>query len=192
MAFTIDRVEAARRLGVSTRTVDRHIQSDRIRTKRIGKKIFLDDEDVENVRLSEPARKEEDYVVIYDDADEKKSSTLDIVHPGGHQVVEYSKLYIDAQEAIAKKDAIIQDLSYRLGKTETELKNTIPLVDYKQATFLLESSKQKTTEEVETLSSKVQHLEKEIEKRNSGIIGLSILFIFVLVFSFVFFLYTRI
>lgn len=53
MAFVIDRVEAARRLSISTRTVDRHIKSGKIRTKRIGKKMFLHEDDVENLRLTE-------------------------------------------------------------------------------------------------------------------------------------------
>ena len=52
MAFAIDRNEAARRLSVSTRTVDRHIQGGRIRTKRIGKKMYLHEDDVENLRIS--------------------------------------------------------------------------------------------------------------------------------------------
>jgi excisionase family DNA binding protein len=53
MAFAIDRNEAARRLSVSTRTVDRHIQAGRIRTKRIGKKMYLHEDDIETLRLSE-------------------------------------------------------------------------------------------------------------------------------------------
>ena len=64
MAFTLDRTEAAKRLGVSTRTVDRHIQSNRIRTRRIGKKMFLEEDDVELLRSEDPARKADDYVVI--------------------------------------------------------------------------------------------------------------------------------
>ena len=67
MAFTLDRVDAAKRLGVSTRTIDRHIQAGRIRTRRIGKKMFLEEDDVEEVRLSDPSRREEDYIVIMDD-----------------------------------------------------------------------------------------------------------------------------
>lgn len=90
-----------------------------------------------------------------------------------------------------KKDEIIQDLSYRLGKTETELKNTIPLVEYKKATYLLESAKSKGDEDIHGLSDKVTTLEKEILKRNSMILGLTILFILVLAFSIVFFLFTR-
>jgi len=66
MAFAIDRVEAARRLSVSTRTVDRHISAGRIRTKRIGKKTFLHEEDVEIIRTTDPERTEEEYIVIED------------------------------------------------------------------------------------------------------------------------------
>jgi hypothetical protein len=189
MAFTIDRVEAARRLGVSTRTIDRHIQWDRIRTKRIGKKIFLDDGDVETIRQMEPARKEEDYIVIYDEPARAEKSVALPVDP--RQMVNYSELYRDAQAAIVKKDEIIQDLSYRLGKTETELKNSIPAIDYKQATFLLESAKSKSVDDVESLTKKITHLEKEVEKRNSGIIGLSVIVILILAFSLILFLYTR-
>jgi excisionase family DNA binding protein len=79
MAFTLDRDQAAARLGVSSRTVDRHIQAGRIRTRRIGKKMFLEDDDVELIRNMDPARREEDYVIIMDD--DKKAPTHEIVQP---------------------------------------------------------------------------------------------------------------
>lgn len=91
---------------------------------------------------------------------------------------------------IARKDETIQDLSYKLGKTETELKNTIPLVDYNKATFLLESAKTKGTEDVVTLSDKIAGLEKEITKRNGAILSLALLFVLVLAFSVVFFFFS--
>lgn len=66
MAFAIDRVEAAKRLGVSTRTVDRHIHAGRVRTRRIGKKMYIEDADIESLRMLDPSRREEDYIVILD------------------------------------------------------------------------------------------------------------------------------
>lgn len=150
MAFTIDRVEAAKRLSVSTRTVDRHIQAGRIRTKRIGKKMFLDDADVESVRLMDPARREEDYIVIMDNepSSEVQEYSQNLVNYGDNQVIaEFSRFYTETQALIAKKDEVIQDLSYRLGKTETELQNSIPLMEYKKATYLLESAKEKSDED---------------------------------------------
>jgi hypothetical protein len=103
----------------------------------------------------------------------------------------YIQLYETSQKIIFKKDEIIQDLAYRLGKSESELKNSIPLIQYKKATFLLESAKSKTDEDAVVLSSKIGSLEKELIKRNSAILGLAILFVLVLAFSVVFFLYTQ-
>lgn len=196
MAFAIDRVEAARRLSVSTRTVDRHISAGRIRTKRIGKKMFLHEEDVELIRTTDPGRNDEEYIII-DDTDkteheivsrEKNRETSPIVY---NEWPNYVELYEVAQNTIAKKDEIIQDIAYRLGKAETELKNSIPLTEYKKTTFLLESAKAKTDSDAVVLTDKIGTLEKEITKKNSAILGLAILFVLVLAFSIVFFLYTQ-
>ncbi len=198
MAFAIDRLDAAKRLWVSTRTVDRHIQAWRIRTRRVGKKMFLEDSDVESVRLMDPARKEEDYIVIMDerggDIDQApQRSTQELIPNEWLQLLpDFARFYEETQSIIIKKDEVIQDLSYRLGKSESELKNSIPLVEYKKATYLLESAKSKGDEDIHGLSEKVTSLEKEIIKRNSMILGLTILFILVLAFSVVFFLFTRI
>lgn len=196
MAFAIDRVEAARRLSVSTRTVDRHISAGRIRTKRIGKKMFLHEEDVELIRQTEGADTTEEYIVI--DESEKPEQeivarkvsreTLPVAYSDGPNYIE---LYQKAEKLIAKKDETIQDLAYRLGKAEVELKNSIPLTEYKKTTFLLESAKAKTDADATLLSTKLSTLEKEITKRNSAILGLAILFVLVLAFSVVFFLYTQ-
>lgn len=201
MAFTLDRVDAAKRLGVSTRTIDRHIQAGRIRTRRIGKKMFLEEDDVEEVRLSDPSRREEDYIVIMDDKNIESDLTLEWeILDRNHQTVlsrqnqmlpEFLRLYDEAIANIAKKDDIIQDLSYRLGKSETELKNSIPLVEYKKTSFLLESAKSKSDFDTETLSTKVQVLEKEISKRNSMILGITILFVLVIAFSLVYIFSTK-
>jgi excisionase family DNA binding protein len=193
MAFAIDRNEAARRLSVSTRTVDRHVQAGRIRTKKIGKKIFLHEDDVETLRLTEVSEDTEEYVVM--DSSEKPEPEIvhrekKIVHreAGG---IDFPTLYREAQDHIMKKDEIIQDLSYRLGKAETELTNSIPMVEYKKATFLLESAKTKTDSDATLLTAKVSTLEKEIGKRNSYILGLATLLLLVITFSLVVFFYSR-
>jgi len=195
MAFTIDRAEAAERLWVSTRTIDRHIQLERIKTRRIGKRMFLEEDDVEYLRNQDPARREETYEVVMDTPKKNKNmpdnNEITIHSIDNQAITEFTRLYDDAKRIIAKKDEIIQDLSYRLWKTETELKNTIPLVEYKKATFLLESAKTKNDEDKESLTDKLNHLEKEINKRNSALIALAMLFVLVLVFSMVFFFYTR-
>ncbi len=196
MAFTLDREGAAARLGVSSRTIDRHIQAGRIRTRRIGKKMFLEDDDVEMLRNLDPARREEDYVIIMDE-DKKTLPKHEIVHPwektshlavaDSTAITELVRLYEESRTLIAHKDETIQDLSYKLWKVETELKNTIPLVDYNKATFLLESAKTKWNEDSVQHLQKIENLEKELSKRNGAILSLALLFVLVLAFSVLFF-----
>ncbi len=196
MAFTLDRDGAATRLWVSSRTIDRHIQAWRIRTRRIGKKTFLDDTDVDMLRDGNFSRseKEDDTIIILD---EKEMSSHEIIHPSKTQtidtvaVTELVRLYEETRGIIAKKDSVIQDLSYKLWKIETELKSSISLLEYNKATLLLESSKVRSDSDRETLSSKISFLEKEVNKKNSAIITLAVLFVLVLGFSIVFFLFTR-
>ncbi len=193
MAFNLDREWAARRLGVSSRTIDRHIQAGRIHTRRIGKKMFLEEEDVETIRLLDTARAKENYEVV---THQESPMTHEIVHPASQPsetalMAEFTRIYTEAQELIAKKDAVIQDLAYRLGKSESELKNSVSLIDYKNATFLLESAKSKGNQDTQVLTDKVEHLEGEISKRNTMIISLAILFVLVLAFAFVFVFFNR-
>lgn len=187
MAFSLDRDQASRRLGVSSRTIDRHIQAGRIRTRRIGKKMYLEEDDIETLRMADPARREEDYIVIHDDTPEREipeivTKEMQITDPKQTNMAlsEIVRIYEDAQEQIARKDATIQELSYKLGKAEVELSNSIPALEYKKNTFLLESAKSKSDHDTDTLSKKIILLENEVGKRNSAIITLVILFILVL------------
>ncbi len=196
MAFSLDRDSASRRLGVSSRTIDRHIQAERIRTRRIGKKMFLEEDDVEALRMADPARREEDYIVISDDNKQKEmpeimSSSQGLMDPKQNNAAlsEIIRIYEDARSLIAEKDATIQSLSYKLGKIESELENSVPVLEYKKTTFLLENAKSKSDTDANSLSTKISHLESEIIKRNSALITLVILFILVLSFSIMFVLF---
>jgi hypothetical protein len=82
-------------------------------------------------------------------------------------------------------------LSYKLWKAETELKNSISLLEYRKATFLLESAKEKTEVSTKTLESEIRVLHKELKNRNSVIIWLSILFVIALAFSALFVLFVQ-
>lgn len=199
MAFTIDRNEASLRLAVSTRTIDRLVALGRIQTKRIGKKIWLEEDDVESIRASDTSRHIEESVTQTESEPRvDRVYEHEIIHPDekrvaplehGATMVAYSQLYVDAQTIISAKDETIQDLSYRLGKTENELRNSVPLLDYRLSTNLIETTESQKNELAKSLTEKISHLEREVEKRNMGIVGLSLLFLFVLAFAGVFFLY---
>ncbi len=167
MAFSLDREAASRRLGVSSRTIDRHIQAGRIRTRRIGKKMFLEEEDIELIRMADPSRREEDYIVItdnnktMDNPEIMTSNTLvvDSQKNNNAALAEIVRIYEDARAVIAEKDSTIQALSYKLGKAETELSNSIPIIEYKKTTFLLETAKSKSDTDANSLTTKIATLE---------------------------------
>ncbi len=195
MAFTLERADAAKVLGISTRTIDRHIQSGKIRTKKIGKKIWLDADDVEAMRVEDPARAREDYVLITKDepsntTQEEPSKEL-FVKKKENTSIELLRLYEAAERTIEKKDEVIQDLSYRLGKSENELKNSISLTEYKKATFLLESALQRNEADTSVYGTKISTLETDMNKKNGIILGLAILTSLILIFSVIFFFYLR-
>lgn len=196
MAFSLDREAASRRLGVSSRTIDRHIQAERIRTRRIGKKMFLEEDDVEALRMADPSRREEDYTIIMDTKEEREvpeivTTTKEVVDIKQNNVAlaEIVRIYEDARTLIAEKDTTIQSLSYKLWKIETELANSIPAMEYKKTTFLLESAKSKSDSDADVLTKKITTLESEVNKRNSALVTLVILFILVLWFSVIFVLF---
>ncbi len=157
--------------------------------------MYLEEDDIEAIRMADPARREEDYTIV-ESTEERKipeivNSSTDIIDPKQNNVAlaEIVRIYEDARSLIAEKDATIQTLSYKLWKIETELANSVPAMEYKKTTFLLESAKSKSDSDAEMLTKKITTLESEVNKRNSALITLVILFILVLGFSVIFVLF---
>lgn len=98
-------------------------------------------------------------------------------------VVSYKDLYEETRNLLDRKDQIIQDLSYRIGNIESELKNSIPMLEYKKATFLLESSQTKVAEEKKDMTDKVQKIESDLKKEQATNITLIIVLALVLLIS---------
>ncbi|MFO0763315.1 MAG: helix-turn-helix domain-containing protein [Candidatus Gracilibacteria bacterium] len=168
--YSVDREKAATLLGVSTRSIDRYIKSNKIRSRKLGKKLYLHDEDVERLRVGGI---QEDFVIMTGDSDsyvDTQDEAVVTLHSTPkhtmRDMVNYRELYDQANEKIAVKDKMIQELSYRLGQSETELKNTISISEYKKATFLLESAKSQGEEEKNHMIEKVSFLENSLKREH--------------------------
>lgn len=168
--YSVDREKAAMLLGVSTRSIDRYIKSNKIRSRKLGKKLYLHDEDIERLRAGGI---QEDFVIMTGDSDsytDTQDEAVVTLHSTPkhtmRDMVNYRDLYDQANEKITVKDKMIQELSYRLGQSETELKNTISISEYKKATFLLESAKSQWEEEKSHMSEKVSFLENSLKREH--------------------------
>ncbi|EKE26791.1 MAG: hypothetical protein ACD_4C00143G0006 [uncultured bacterium (gcode 4)] len=176
--YSIDREQGAKVLNMSTRTIDRYIRSWKLRSKKVWKKVFLHNTDVE---ILKNWWIQEEYEII-------NSKELDNTFVKTDIWTNYKDLYSESKIIIQKKDEIIQDLSYRLWNTEAELKNSISLIEYKKATFLLESSSSKVEEEKNELNSNINKLESKVKiSNNINIFLVLILLISLILISFLWF-----
>lgn len=176
--YQITRQEAANVLNISTRTLDRYIRSKKLRSKKIWKQVFLSDEDVEKLKNW---WLQEDYEII----DNIRTETIsqEIIIPEKEEKVSYRRLYEQVRSDLEKKNKLIEELSYNLGKTQKELENSISMLDFKKTTFLLESSKNKIEEEKKLLINEIENLEVVIESNKKNTILLICLVFVLLVVS---------
>ncbi len=153
MPFTLDRYAAADSLAISTRTLDRYVKAGKLRSKKVGKKVFVHDGDLEILKnelgreVDDSARQEDvefvkpkpvDGEIVFFDESKKDSGFR-----RKPVIVDYQDLFEDAQKRIDEKDRVIRELSYRVGQAEAELKNSVSLIEFKKASYLLEAAKTK-------------------------------------------------
>jgi len=100
-------------------------------------------------------------------------------------LVSYKNLYQDIVHKIEQKDNLIKDLSYKLGNAEAELKNSIPLIEYKKTAFLLESSTNKIEQEKAQLTEIKENLEKNLNTNKLVNLVLSIFLFITIILLFV-------
>lgn len=173
--YSTDRTKWAKILGVSTRTLDRYIRSWKIRSQKKWKKVFLNDEDI---NLLKNWWIQENYEVI-------QSREIEVNPFTKTNLVSYKELYQDVVCKIEQKDNLIKDLSYKLGNAEAELKNSIPLIEYKKTAFLLESSTNKIEQEKAQLTEIKENLEKNLNTNKLVNLVLSIFLFITIILLFI-------
>ena len=170
--YNITRQEAAEKLWVSTRSVDRYIRAGKLRSKKDGKIIYIHKADIDN--LSGASKPQQEVIVS-----NKEQSTQKDLSISTNSTWSLERIYVDLREEIKKKDNTIQELALRLWRAEEIAKNSVTLIDFKKSQFLLEESKTFLHKEVEDLKWEKADLTKKLkyEKQTNAII---IWFLFVL------------
>ncbi len=154
MVFTLSREDASKMLGVSTRTVDRYIHSGKIRTKRDGKLIMLHKDDVTQVKSGGT---QTDYEVI--------APKPTLVPTIGYDPREAQNEILRTLETIIReKDALIQELSFKLGKLESDIANTVPKLEHKKAVLALEEANSSRMHDMEMIVQTKKELEDRYQR----------------------------
>jgi len=147
--YNITRQEAAEKLSVSTRSIDRYVKAGKLRSKKEGKIIYIHSVDIEN--LSGNANDKKPEVIMpkervsytesksYTAQETPQTQSNEVMDPSSRATLE--KIYLDLRSEIKTKDKAIQDLSIRLGQAQEVAKNSVSLIEFKKSQFLLEESK---------------------------------------------------
>lgn len=154
MVFTLTRDDASKMLGVSTRTVDRYIHSGKIRTKREGKVIMLHKEDVSQVKWGGV---QTDYEVL--------APKPTVVPSIGYDPREAQNEILRMLETVIRdKDQLIQELTFKLGRLESEMTNTVPRLEHKKAMIALEEANSSRLHDMDILVQTKNDIEGKYQK----------------------------
>jgi len=179
--YSKTREEARSLLGISTRSVDRYIRNSKLRSKKIWKIVYINENDINNFLWN---NKQE--VILNNQISNIKEEIQETKAISFEKKENKDMLFIfeSLKKEIKNKDEEIKDLSNKLGKMQELLSNSIPILDYKKEQFLIEESKT-------TLNSKITNLEKDLnlkdiilktEKKNNYVLLWVIILLFILLF----------
>lgn len=161
--YNITRQDAADILNVSTRSIDRYVKSGKLRSKKIGKIIYIHEWDIASLGGKSPEVQE---VIVSQD----KKITSDPISqaPSPRESSgTLEKIYADLRSEIQKKDGIIQELSLQLWEAKEIAKNSISLIEFKKSQFLLEESKSFLSKEIDDVKEENEELQKKLQYEKS-------------------------
>ncbi|MCK5471852.1 helix-turn-helix domain-containing protein [Candidatus Gracilibacteria bacterium] len=132
--FTTTREEAAKLLGVSTRTLDRYTKRGKLRVKlSADRKILIHAKDLE--KIAKHSLPEKTFA-------KRKTSSKGKTEPVAAEAVEvttenveekvFRELYEEANKDLKQKQEKLEAASFRVGQLEAQLKNSVPLLEHKQ------------------------------------------------------------
>lgn len=195
--FTVSRGDAADVLGVSTRTIDRYIRSKKLSARKKGGNILLNEEEVENMKIARfqnmhgatPAGPGRTHRHIDNTSQSEQSTVIDgetgaieepaqqstaIAQTGEREKV-YEELYDLSRREIREYHNKLEAANYRLGQLETQIKHSVPLLDYQEQSEALREKEEIVTNKVKRQEEALDLLEQEVkgERLNKNIyIGL--------------------
>lgn len=167
--YSLTRQDAAEKLNVSTRSVDRYINAWKIRSKKVWKIVYVNENDINtmlwvNTKQEVIVEKKQEQNIV----NEPKSTTVS----KQNQAWTLWAIYKDLKEEIQKKDQLIQTLAMRVWKAEEVAKSSVSLLDFKKSQYLLEESKENLNKNISDLETENAKLNEELkyEKKTTFIL----------------------
>ena len=182
--YKLTRQEVAKKLKISTRSVDRYIKAWKLRSKKDWKIVYINSSDIDNI-LGKWEKKQEVIIEKITNPEENKN----IVKNNNTANGTLNLIYKDLKKEIEKKDEIIRELSMRIWKAEEIAHNSISLMEYKKSQFLLEESKGYLNKEINDLERDKEKLQNNLKyEKNSNILLIIFVIILLIIASIIWFI----
>lgn len=195
--FTVTRKQAATLLDVSTRSIDRYIRGKKLSARKKGGAILLNEEELQNLKVAKfqnmhgasPAVEgrahrhidSSQQTTIIDgttgEVEATSAPTKAIVkkEKGGAREEVFEELYDLSRREIREYHNKLEAANYRLGQIETQMKHSVPLLDFQAKEDQLRENENVIGTKVKRQEEALDMLEQEIkaERLNKNIyIGL--------------------
>ena len=143
-SYNISRKEAAQRLKVSVRTLDRYIDKRIITSKNIAGRILLNEEELvgfakqsrTHAGIHKKARAQTIRIDRIEHAPEAEPTQKEQVHESDLvSSIEdriYKKLYDELKEDVKNFQQRLEGANYRVGQMESQLKASVPLIEHQK------------------------------------------------------------
>lgn len=159
LTYNVSRQQAASRLWVSTRTVDRYVKWGKLSYKKVANKVILADEEIVDLQKEFDLLHQQDHVqteVVNQRSIPMNKLKKDSLSAQSTWVLawwavqEFADILTKKDKTIEEKNKLIFALQHKLGELETKMSHMVALPDY---------SKQK-----EELTATINTLEQEVKK----------------------------
>ena len=195
--FTVTRKQAADILEISTRTLDRYIRSKKLSARKKAGNILLNEDDVQAFQVARfqnmhgASPKVEGRAHRHIDSKVKNKTVIDAETGAVEEKEEaatvkalttenpreqvFEELYDLSRREIREYHNKLEAANYRLGQIETQLKHSVPLLDYQDQTEALREQESIVSNKLGRQTEAIDMLEQEVkgERLNKNIyIGL--------------------
>ncbi len=183
----LNRVDAAKYIGVSTRTLDRYIAKGKLSvTREHGNVLLLITElDVikngKNTSATQVIGNTKDTTNKnnHNNSQSENSNDLTLQNQFAQEAHKYQVLYQDVKQELDKKDELLRHMHYQLGILETEGKAKIPVLE-------AQNEKQELEKNISILEAEKKLILDDLKTARSG---RSVFFIVSLVLLFLLFIF---
>lgn len=174
--YNLSREAASKLLKISVRTLDRYVKAKKVSTQIIDGRIWLKKGEIEefkfnktkvievdSVNMSTPKMSIDNDVDRIDNVEVFSQDSVDPVSTKherlrSNQNETYKNLFLELKEELKEKQERLEIANYRVGQLETQLRSSIPLLEYHREKY----ENKKIEEEFKTQLSESANMLKRL------------------------------